>query len=166
MRENFYLTRHEYNRYCRWAASQLESVRFHHEVTAVAHDVRLGLYVVSGRDARTGRPFECRRASSCSAWAPRRVCRRAAGTARPYLHSADYLRHKAELQRWRSITIVGSGQSAAEILCDLLQDIERHGYSLNWVTRSSRFFQMDNAKLAMELSRRTTPSTSSGCPRR
>jgi lysine N6-hydroxylase len=150
VRENFYLTRHEYNRYCQWAASQLESVRFHHEVTALTHDDRHGLYIVSGRDPRTGRGFEfaARRLVIGVGASPRlpACCDRdAAG-----LHSAGYLRRKEALQRCRSITVVGSGQSAAEIVCDLLQDNERRDYHLQWVTRSSRFFQLENTKLATE----------------
>lgn len=47
--------------------------------------------------------------------------------------------------------MLGSGQSAAEIYRDLLQDVRHHRYSLTWVTRASRFFQMENAKLALEL---------------
>jgi lysine N6-hydroxylase len=152
VRENFYLTRNEYNRYCQWAAAQLDSVRFQHEVTAIAHDAEHGLYFVSGRDLRTGRPFEhaARRLVLGVGASPRLPACCAEGEG-PYLHSADYLHHKDELQRRRSITVVGSGQSAAEIYRDLLQDIDQHGYSLNWVTRSSRFFQMENAKLVLEL---------------
>jgi lysine N6-hydroxylase len=152
VRENFYLTRNEYNRYCQWAAAQLDSVRFQHEVAAIAHDAEHGLYFVSGRDLRTGRPFEhaARRLVLGVGASPRLPACCAEGEG-PYLHSADYLHHKDELQRRRSITIVGSGQSAAEIYRDLLQDIDQHGYSLNWVTRSSRFFQMENAKLVLEL---------------
>jgi lysine N6-hydroxylase len=152
VRENFYLTRNEYNRYCQWAAAQLDSVRFQNEVTAIAHDAEHGLYFVSGRDLRTGRPFEhaARRLVLGVGASPRLPACCAEGEG-PYLHSADYLHHKEELQRRRSITIVGSGQSAAEIYRDLLQDIDQHGYSLNWVTRSSRFFQMENAKLVLEL---------------
>jgi lysine N6-hydroxylase len=152
VRENFYLTRNEYNRYCQWAAAQLDSVRLQHEVTAIAHDAEHGLYFVSGRDLRTGRPFEhaARRLVLGVGASPRLPACCAEGEG-PYLHSADYLHHKDELQRRRSITVVGSGQSAAEIYRDLLQDIDQHGYSLNWVTRSSRFFQMENAKLVLEL---------------
>lgn len=151
VRENFYLTRQEYNRYCQWAAAQLDSVRFHHEVTAITHDEQHQLYRVSGHDPRTGRPFEhaARRlvlGIGSSPWLP--ACCEGAG---PWLHSADYLRHKEALQQRREVTIVGSGQSAAEIFRDLLQDIDRFGYRLNWVTRSSRFFQMENAKLVLEL---------------
>ena len=37
------------------------------------------------------------------------------------IHNAQYLEHRAALRAKRSITIVGSGQSAAEIYHDLLR---------------------------------------------
>lgn len=149
--ENFYLTRHEYNRYCQWAASQLDSVRFHHEVSTVDYDQAQGAYVVSGRDPRTHKRFEYtgRRLVLGIGTAP--LLPRCCDNGKAHIHSGDYLRHKQALQSRRSITIVGSGQSAAEIYRDLLQDIDRHVYELNWVTRSSRFFPMDVAKLTVEL---------------
>jgi lysine N6-hydroxylase len=67
------------------------------------------------------------------------------------LHNADYLLRKSELQARRSITIVGSGQSAAEIYYELLQEIDVHGYQLNWVTRSGRFFPLEYTKLTLEM---------------
>nr|WP_297352797.1 SidA/IucD/PvdA family monooxygenase [uncultured Caldimonas sp.] len=151
IRENFYLTRCEYNRYCRWAAARLKNVRFHHEVTHVHHDEAGGFYVVSGREGAARRPFElrCRRLvigigstplfPACCASVPGLV------------HSANYLEHKERLQSTRSITVVGSGQSAAEVYRDLLKDSDRHGYALHWITRSPRFFAMDTNKLAVEL---------------
>ena len=45
----------------------------------------------------------------------------AAGRGGVAFHNADYLARKAELQRQRSITIIGSGQSAAEIYYELLR---------------------------------------------
>ena len=58
---------------------------------------------------------------------------------------------KDELLRQPSITIVGSGQSAAEIYYDLLEEIDIHGYQLNWVTRSGRFFPLEYTKLTLEM---------------
>ncbi|HEY8981226.1 MAG TPA: SidA/IucD/PvdA family monooxygenase, partial [Streptomyces sp.] len=46
---------------------------------------------------------------------------------------------------------VGSGQSAAEIYLDLLSEIDVHGYRLNWVTRSPRFFPLEYTKLTLEM---------------
>ena len=66
-------------------------------------------------------------------------------------HSSDYLAHKAKLQRLRTITIVGSGQSAAEVYYDLLVDAPQHGYELVWLTRSPRFFPMEYTKLTLEM---------------
>lgn len=67
------------------------------------------------------------------------------------VHSASYLDKKARLQTQKSITVVGSGQSAAEIYYDLLQDIDRYGYSLHWLTRSPRFYPLEYSKLTLEM---------------
>ena len=59
--------------------------------------------------------------------------------------------HKERLQGLDSITIVGSGQSAAEIYYDLLAESPDHGYHLTWLTRSPRFFPMEYTKLTLEM---------------
>jgi lysine N6-hydroxylase len=61
------------------------------------------------------------------------------------------VQHRSELVKKESITIVGSGQSAAEIYYDLLGEIDVHGYRLNWVTRSPRFFPLEYTKLTLEM---------------
>jgi lysine N6-hydroxylase len=68
-----------------------------------------------------------------------------------YCHTADYLAAKERLQRKRSITIIGSGQSAAEVYHDLLKEIDEHDYRLVWITRAPRFFQMETTKLTLEM---------------
>ena len=65
----------------------------------------------------------------------------------PVVHSADYLTHRDALRAAGSVTVVGSGQSAAEIYRDLLGTTDR----LDWVTRSPRFFPMEYTKLTLEL---------------
>jgi lysine N6-hydroxylase len=67
------------------------------------------------------------------------------------VHTSAYRQHRDALRAKRSITIVGSGQSAAEIYRDLLADIDAHGYQLNWVTRSPRFFPLEYTKLTLEI---------------
>jgi lysine N6-hydroxylase len=61
------------------------------------------------------------------------------------------VQHRSELVKKESITVVGSGQSAAEIYHDLLGEIDVHGYRLNWVTRSPRFFPLEYTKLTLEM---------------
>ena len=41
------------------------------------------------------------------------------------MHTADYLTHKAAAAALGVDHVVGSGQSAAEVYLDLLEDIER-----------------------------------------
>ena len=62
----------------------------------------------------------------------------------------DYLQHRDALRELASVTVVGSGQSAAEVYADLL-DRSTHGQALNWVTRSPRFFPMEYTKLTLEM---------------
>ncbi|WP_421019342.1 SidA/IucD/PvdA family monooxygenase, partial [Klebsiella pneumoniae] len=60
IRENFYLSRAEYNRYCQWVIAQLTSVRFHHDVRALSYDAAHGCYVVSGCRGAGREPFVLR----------------------------------------------------------------------------------------------------------
>ena len=145
IRESFYPLRREYDDYCRWAADRLDSVRFGRAVVRVEHDGEE--YVVT---ASTGEVFRARRLVLGTGTRPRVLdCVRDAGG--PALHSAEYLSRKAELQELETITIVGSGQSAAEIYQDLLAESPAQGYRFTRLTRSPRFFPMEYTKLTLEM---------------
>ncbi|WP_110651163.1 lysine N(6)-hydroxylase/L-ornithine N(5)-oxygenase family protein [Salinicola peritrichatus] len=152
IRENFFLLRNEYNRYCQWVTTQLDSLRFDCDVESITFDDETRCYRVHCRDTRSGEKHI------------RRARRLVLGTgseqlipdccrplAERIVHSSHYLDHKAALQAKSSITLVGSGQSAAEIYLDLLEGIDEHGYTLNWVTRSPRFFPLEYGKLTLEM---------------
>ncbi len=47
--------------------------------------------------------------------------------------------------------MVGSGQSAAEVFYDLLQEIDSKDLKINWITDAERFYPMENSKLTFEL---------------
>ncbi|WP_265445055.1 lysine N(6)-hydroxylase/L-ornithine N(5)-oxygenase family protein [Flexivirga meconopsidis] len=152
IRESFFPLRREYNEYCRWAADGLTSIRFGHDVQTVTYDESDATYRVLSRRSGSGDLVEHR--------APRlvlgtgstpRLPRAATDLAGDALHNSDYLTHKQALQAKRSITVIGSGQSAAEVYADLLGDREAHGYQLNWVTRSPRFFPLEYTKLTLEM---------------
>src|SRR5690606_11353912 len=66
-------------------------------------------------------------------------------------HASSYMDHRDRLRRCGTVTVVGSGQSAAEIYRDLLEGLEPGGYSLDWVTRSPRFFPLEYTKLTLEM---------------
>lgn len=149
-----YITREAFNRYCQWASKRLPNVRFGHEVVAVAHDAH----------ATNGAPYRvhARRADGALVEFSARKLVLGVGAQpslpaccedgpHPYLHTAHYLQHKAQLLDKRSVTIVGSGQSAAEVCHDLLKEAAQRGTTVNWITRSPYFFQMETTRLTLEM---------------
>ncbi|MGW4196166.1 lysine N(6)-hydroxylase/L-ornithine N(5)-oxygenase family protein [Streptomyces sp. NPDC005004] len=145
IRENFYPLRVEYDDYCRWAANKLTSVRFGTTVTEVTYED--GVYAVHTDAGDIYRAQHLVLGTGTPPHIPE-ACQDLGGD---FIHNSRYLASKAELQKKRSITLVGSGQSAAEIYHDLLGEIDVHGYRLNWVTRSPRFFPLEYTKLTLEM---------------
>ncbi|MEL4294104.1 lysine N(6)-hydroxylase/L-ornithine N(5)-oxygenase family protein [Shewanella xiamenensis] len=152
IRENFFLPRHEYNQYCQWVSKQLSNLNFGVKVTQVNYNAGEGIYAVTAIDRRSGKPltYLCRKLvlgtgttpylpDNCPIQDPR------------VMHSASYMQQKTYLQSQSAITVIGSGQSAAEIFYDLLQDIDIYGYQLNWMTRSPRFYPLEYTKLTLEM---------------
>ncbi|SFT62517.1 lysine N6-hydroxylase [Actinopolyspora lacussalsi subsp. righensis] len=152
IRADWFPPRVEYNEYCRWAARKLDSVRFGHRVDRIDHDPNEDVYLVHATEVATGRTETHRaRRLVLGTGTPPHVpepCRDLGGDA---IHASRYLHNRDSLVRKQSITIVGSGQSAAEIYRDLLGEIDEHGYTLNWVTRSARFFPLEYTKLTLEM---------------
>ncbi|MEV4489477.1 lysine N(6)-hydroxylase/L-ornithine N(5)-oxygenase family protein [Micromonospora coxensis] len=150
IRENFFPLRAEYNDYCRWAAAKLPGVRFGHEVTAIEYDPSDERYVVHATVAGDRVTHRARHLVLGTGTPPHlpEACR---GLGGDLIHNSRYREHRAALRAKRSITVVGSGQSAAEIYHDLLADIDTYGYQLTWVTRSPRFFPLEYTKLTLEM---------------
>ncbi|MGM9465734.1 lysine N(6)-hydroxylase/L-ornithine N(5)-oxygenase family protein [Streptomyces murinus] len=145
IRENFYPLRVEYDDYCRWAAGKLSCVRFGTTVAEVSYED--DLYVVKTAAGDLLRARHLVLGTGTVPYLPE-SCRDLGGDL---LHTSQYMHRKAELQGKKSITVVGSGQSAAEIYYELLSEIDVHGYQLNWVTRSPRFFPLEYTKLTLEM---------------
>ncbi|MBG6181235.1 lysine N(6)-hydroxylase/L-ornithine N(5)-oxygenase family protein [Arthrobacter sp. CAN_A1] len=156
IRENFYPLRAEYNQYCQWVAGQLRSVRFSTSVLDITYEDGVYHLAVVGPGGPEG--LLARRlvlGTGTLPYVPESchgiVSAAATDDGGLAFHNTDYLAKKSELQARRSITIVGSGQSAAEIYYDLLQEIDIHGYQLKWVTRSGQFFPLEYTKLTLEM---------------
>ena len=152
IRESFYPLRSEYDEYLRWAARQLTTLRFGEHVTSVEYDADRELYLVTAHRISTGTTvtYQTRRlvlGTGTPPYVPPQ-CHDIDGNA---IHSSRYTGNRESLRGKSSITVVGSGQSAAEIFRDLLADIDRYGYELNWVTRSARFFPLEYTELTLEM---------------
>ncbi|MET8075730.1 SidA/IucD/PvdA family monooxygenase [Streptomyces sp. NPDC005303] len=145
IRENFYPLRVEYDDYCRWAANKLSSVRFDTTVTGVRYEDDLYVVTTSAGDVYRARHLVL------GTGTPPHIPEACQGLDGDFIHNSRYVQHRSELVKKESITLVGSGQSAAEIYYDLLSEIDVHGYRLNWVTRSPRFFPLEYTKLTLEM---------------
>lgn len=153
IRERFHLTRVELEAYLRWAVDRLPNVRFGHRVEQIAWDAAAERFRVSGRTAEGEVQWLARHVvlgigtepalPSALADLPPDVC----------LHTSDYLHRRETVDQVSRITVVGSGQSGAEVFQDLLRN-HPTGPQLAWLTRTVTFGPLDYTKLVLEM---TTP---------
>ena len=150
IREDFFVLRSEYVAYCRWAAERAQGIELDRDVRAIRYDDAEGAYVVESVDAAGAAHVHRGRnlvvGVGTPPWLPEAV-RDLPGV----VHSSGYLGAKAALQERDAITVVGSGQSAAEVYRDLLEDVDARGYRLDWITRSPRFFPLEYTRLTLEM---------------
>ncbi|WP_371479300.1 lysine N(6)-hydroxylase/L-ornithine N(5)-oxygenase family protein [Kitasatospora sp. NBC_00315] len=149
--ERFQLPRREYDHYCRWAAERLAACRFGTEVTAL-HRAG-GLFRAELTDTATGGRTEvlARNVVLGVGTGPVRPEAFAALDGHPLAwHSADHLDRRAALDGARDITVVGSGQSGAEVFLDLLRRRGGDGTRLRWLTRTRALAPMEYSKLGLE----------------
>lgn len=157
--ERFHIPRREYDHYCRWVAERLPSCRFDARVTELEWDARAGAFAVTHRSAD-------------GTTAPRVLARRivlGVGTnpvvpqaLRPLLtpahagrvlHSADYRTHREGLAGLDDVTVVGAGQSGAEVALDLLRHQDGGGEGgpyVRWLARTPAFAPMEYSKIGLE----------------
>ncbi|EOD69527.1 lysine N(6)-hydroxylase/L-ornithine N(5)-oxygenase family protein [Amycolatopsis vancoresmycina] len=147
--ERFHLPRAEYDDYGRWAAARLPSCRFGHEVTGVRwNDAETAFELtVAGAEPVLADAVVLGVGSVPSVPEPLRGL--VDDPAVPVLHSADYLTHRNALLAAESVTVVGSGQSGAEVVLDLLRARSTLD-GLRWLARTPAFAPMEYSKLGLE----------------
>lgn len=150
IREDFNPLRAEYSAYCRWAGEQLDSLRWGREVVAVERDADEDAYVVTARTRNGTERHRARRLVLGVGTSPS-VPEGVDPSRGPVLHTSDYLSRREELLAQDSVTVLGSGQSAAEVYRDLLERAGARGPRVDWITRSPRFFPMEYTKLTLEM---------------
>lgn len=143
--ENYFVTRKEYNQYCRWVANQLSNLQFDCRCISVEHNGNE--YVIT----TTRGLFHAKHIVIGIGTVPR-IPGCVENINHPsVIHSANYLPNKEMLLNKQSVTIIGSGQSAAEIFRDLLNHRANFKEGIHWFTRASRFFPMEYSKLSLEM---------------
>jgi lysine N6-hydroxylase len=141
--ERVHVLRREFDAYYRWVSEQLPGCRFGARVEAVRPAPAGGwsVHVAGGAEHRA-------RAVVLGVGGVPAV----PGCARALLgddvvHTADYAGARARALRAARVTVVGSGQSAAEVVADLLG---HGGGRVDWFTRSAGFLPMEYSKLGLE----------------
>ncbi|MFF2326006.1 MULTISPECIES: lysine N(6)-hydroxylase/L-ornithine N(5)-oxygenase family protein [unclassified Streptomyces] len=157
--ERFHIQRAEYDAYCRWVSNQLPGLHFSHQVDAVRWNNERALFEVdfTGLDAdgeaeALGRAYTRHIALGVGTepHIPEPLKPLAEAEPVPVIHSADYLHHREELLRAEHITVIGSGQSGAEIFLDLLRARPAGHEKLHWLARTQAFAPMEYSKLGLE----------------
>lgn len=169
IRESFYPLRAEYDQYCRWVAEQLPTLRWGREVTNVervpdpAGEGEGGegyVFEVTARTADGVEKYCAKHLVLGTGTQPRLPAalrglddRDGVDGASLVVHTSDYLTQRDRLAASGAVTVVGSGQSAAEVYRDLLDGCGtgRGEHRVDWVTRSPRFFPMEYTKLTLEM---------------
>ncbi|MGG4489696.1 lysine N(6)-hydroxylase/L-ornithine N(5)-oxygenase family protein [Metabacillus idriensis] len=143
----FDIPRREYSEYAAWAASEIESCTFSSCVTHVEYKKdHYEVHVEHNGKAAVYRTKHVSLGTGSIPLIPIEI-----DTGDCVIHSSDYLNKQENIKQKNAITVVGSGQSAAEIFLDLLQSAERFNYELSWFTRSPGFMQLESAKLGQEV---------------
>ena len=160
--EDFLIPRQDYNFYCRWVAEQLSGLHFNTRVIGIEHIKRKeaqggpeaqGCFEVTVQDC-VSQEIKVYRAKNLVLGTgtepnvPRNLSN--ARNSDRCNHSANYLDNKANIQQAKNICVIGAGQSAGEIVLDLLNDQEKFGYEINWFTRGDGFLPMEYSKLGLE----------------
>ncbi|GAA0467479.1 lysine N(6)-hydroxylase/L-ornithine N(5)-oxygenase family protein [Alkalibacillus silvisoli] len=148
------IPRQEYNDYLQWATDQISGLIFGQRVVDIIdhQDAETPHYEVVIEDQET---------METSRYFTKHVVM--ATGSEPFvldstenlreddvLHTSRYLYYKEQLLNSNHITIVGSGQSAAEVFYDLLEERENKEFHLTWFTRSKGIFQLESAKIGQE----------------
>ncbi|MFD0413683.1 lysine N(6)-hydroxylase/L-ornithine N(5)-oxygenase family protein [Streptomyces sp. NPDC127108] len=157
--ERFHIQRAEYDAYCRWVSENLPALHFGHQIDAVRWNPERGLFEVDftqldaeGEAEALGRTHARNIAIGVGTapYVPEPLRPLADAPTVPVVHAADYLLHRDRFLAAEHITVIGSGQSGAEVFLDLLRHRPPGAERLHWLARTPAFAPMEYSKLGLE----------------
>ncbi|MFF7311125.1 SidA/IucD/PvdA family monooxygenase [Streptomyces sp. NPDC008137] len=157
--ERFHIQRAEYDAYCRWVGESLPGLHFGHQVDAVRWNPERDLFEIDftqldtdGEAEALGRTYARNVVLGIGTepYVPEPLKPLAQAPGVPVVHAADYLDHRATLLAAEHVTVVGIGQSGAEIFLDLLRNKPAGQEKLHWLGRTEAFAPMEYSKLGLE----------------
>ncbi|MEL3946972.1 MULTISPECIES: lysine N(6)-hydroxylase/L-ornithine N(5)-oxygenase family protein [Streptomyces] len=157
--ERFHIQRAEYDAYCRWVSENLPALHFGHQIDAVRWNPERNLFEVDftqldseGEAEALGRTHARNIAIGVGTapYVPEPLRPLADAPTVPVIHAADYLLHRDRFLAADHITVIGSGQSGAEVFLDLLRHRPPGAERLHWLARTPAFAPMEYSKLGLE----------------
>jgi len=144
--EKLLISRREYNAYLTWVTKQLSDLHFRSRVVDVFDTGDSYEVVVESTASGERTTYETKHLVIGTGSVPS-----IPETFEDVLHNTEYLTNKPELLKRDRITIIGSGQSAAEIFLDLLVEQKTAPFELEWIARSTLFETLETGKLGEEI---------------
>ncbi|MFF0447856.1 lysine N(6)-hydroxylase/L-ornithine N(5)-oxygenase family protein [Streptomyces sp. NPDC004609] len=157
--EKFHIHRAEYDAYCRWVSDSLPSLHFGHQIDAVRWNPERDVFEVDftqldsqGEVEALGRTHARNVVLGVGTepYVPDALRPLTDDPTVPVIHSADYLAHRDRLLTAGHVTVIGSGQSGAEVFLDLLRSRPAGSEGLHWLARTEAFAPMEYSKLGLE----------------
>ncbi|WP_225848322.1 lysine N(6)-hydroxylase/L-ornithine N(5)-oxygenase family protein [Streptomyces sp. HPF1205] len=157
--ERFHVHRAEYDAYCRWVADTLPSTYFGRQVDAVRWNPARGHFAVDhtrldahGEAESLGRTYARHLVLGIGSapHVPEELRQLAGNPAVPVVHSAHYLDQRERLLAADHVTVIGSGQSGAEVFLDLLRSRPPGRERITWLARTPAFAPMEYSRLGLE----------------
>ncbi|MEV7377126.1 lysine N(6)-hydroxylase/L-ornithine N(5)-oxygenase family protein [Streptomyces lydicus] len=157
--ERFHIHRAEYDAYCRWVSENLPTLHFGHQIDAVrwnpehdAFEIDFTHLAPDGEAQALGRTHARNLVLGIGTTPHIPVPLRPLADAPtvPVIHSANYLDHRDTLLAADHLTVIGAGQSGAEIFLDQLRHRPTGREQLHWLARTPAFAPMEYSKLGLE----------------
>ncbi|QST01759.1 lysine N(6)-hydroxylase/L-ornithine N(5)-oxygenase family protein [Pontibacillus sp. ALD_SL1] len=147
------IPRREYNDYCQWVAGQLDVCQFGKKVESVRYiednETYFEVFVVHTDTGETN-VFKSRHLLLGTGSVPVMPESFEQLPKEDVFHTAQFKDHIDRCRKAKAITVIGSGQSAAETFRELLKEQREHNFRLDWITRSTGFSSMEESKLSLE----------------
>lgn len=156
--ERSHVLRRQYDDYCRWVANSLPSCHFGTEVVGADmvddsdDGAAVEVSVVPAGGAATTRVRARHLVVGIGTEASLPECLRGLVESPDALalHAGEYIHHREDLVAAGHVTVVGSGQSGAEVLLDLLRRRAVGAERLTWLARTPAFAPMEYSALGLE----------------
>ncbi|MGR6969814.1 lysine N(6)-hydroxylase/L-ornithine N(5)-oxygenase family protein [Streptomyces cynarae] len=157
--ERFHIQRAEYDAYCRWVAGNIPGLHFGHQIDAVRWNPDNDVFEVdytqldtAGQAQALGRTHARNIVLGVGTepHVPEPLEPLVKAPGPPVIHAADYLQHRDTILAADHITVIGSGQSGAEVFLDLLRHRPAGRERIHWIGRTEAFAPMEYSKLGLE----------------